>query len=468
MKQPPVGGSGDALAAEVVHCYSTLIRGLLDLTDNLNGSNVVPPDRVLCYDRPDSYLVVAADKGTAAFSDIANGIAAEYGFWLGDAFASGGSSGYDHKAMGITARGAWESINRSFGELGVNIRETDFTVIGIGDMSGDVFGNGMLLSRRVKLVAAFDHRHIFLDPDPDPGRSWQERSRLFGLPHSSWADYDRGVLSEGGGVFPRTAKSIQLTPQAAGALGTEVLYDPALQAIPADGRLSVTRDCEFVRSHGDVAATIGRSLVMADTDIGFANAHDAERSIARDEFGRQQIDLADELGDETCTWTFVNLTSGSNLLDTAVAHDSDLIGEHGFRLIMRHVNGRNPYLPGQLAQLALHGLAKLQVEGTQWLVHEQDTRGVRDRARECYPLLLPAADLDRIALSDRGQPDEVEQFFYTSVDISACVAPFLEAETDILADRHVRKQGIVLKDHSDAALLRRESRYIVRVNVQAP
>ena len=222
VKQPPAGGSGDALAAEVVHCYSTLIRGLLDLTDNLNGSNVVPPDRVLCYDRPDSYLVVAADKGTAAFSDIANDIAAEYGFWLGDAFASGGSSGYDHKAMGITARGAWESINRSFGELGVNIRETDFTVIGIGDMSGDVFGNGMLLSRRVKLVAAFDHRHIFLDPDPDPGRSWQERSRLFGLPHSSWADYDRGALSEGGGVFPRTAKSIQLTPQAASALGTEV------------------------------------------------------------------------------------------------------------------------------------------------------------------------------------------------------------------------------------------------------
>ncbi len=163
----------------------------------------------------DPYLVVAADKGTATFSDIANGISAEYGFWLGDAFASGGSAGYDHKKMGITARGAWESVKRHFREIGVDTQAHDFTVVGIGDMSGDVFGNGMLLSRHIKLVAAFDHRHIFLDPDPDPEKSWRERERLFALPRSSWDDYDTALISKGGGVFPRAAKSIASRPRRA-------------------------------------------------------------------------------------------------------------------------------------------------------------------------------------------------------------------------------------------------------------
>ncbi|MFC8040303.1 NAD-glutamate dehydrogenase [Paenarthrobacter sp. NPDC057355] len=217
-----------AWLAEGQESYRTFIRGLLDITDNLvadpdggpNGSVVAPP-RVVRHDGDDYYLVVAADKGTAAFSDLANEVAAEYGFWLGDAFASGGSVGYDHKQMGITARGAWESVRHHFSELTIDSRTEDFTAVGIGDMSGDVFGNGMLLSNHIKLVAAFDHRHVFLDPTPDPAASFQERERLFKLPRSSWADYDAAKLSPGGGVFSRSEKSIPVSKEIRLALGME-------------------------------------------------------------------------------------------------------------------------------------------------------------------------------------------------------------------------------------------------------
>ena len=221
VKRPPPGGDRAALLEEAVECYRIFMRGLLDVTDTIAGGKVVPPPEVVRHDEDDPYLVVAADKGTATFSDIANAIATEYGFWLGDAFASGGSVGYDHKQMGITARGAWESVKRHFRELGVDIETTDFTVAGIGDMSGDVFGNGMLLSRRIRLVGAFDHRHVFLDPNPDAAASFAERERLFRLPSSSWADYDPALISPGGGVFPRTAKSIPLSPEVRSALGVE-------------------------------------------------------------------------------------------------------------------------------------------------------------------------------------------------------------------------------------------------------
>ncbi|MFJ9550918.1 NAD-glutamate dehydrogenase [Streptomyces erythrochromogenes] len=211
----------DAWLAEGIASYKIFISALLDITDNMVAGEVVPPRSVVRHDEDDTYLVVAADKGTATFSDIANGVAEAYGFWLGDAFASGGSAGYDHKGMGITARGAWESVKRHFRELGHDTQTQDFTVVGVGDMSGDVFGNGMLLSEHIRLVAAFDHRHIFIDPTPDAATSYAERRRLFELPRSSWADYDTSLISAGGGIHPRSAKAVPVTAQMRAALGIE-------------------------------------------------------------------------------------------------------------------------------------------------------------------------------------------------------------------------------------------------------
>lgn len=220
-KQLPKGPP-DAVRAEAIAAYKTFLFGLLDLTDNLDAKGrVIHPEGVVVHDGDDPYLVVAADKGTATFSDIANGVAESYGFWLGDAFASGGSVGYDHKVMGITARGAWEAVKRHFREMGKDIQSEPFTVVGCGDMSGDVFGNGMLLSRQIRLLAAFDHRDIFLDPDPNTETSYVERERMFALPRSSWQDYDPSKISKGGGVFPRSLKSIPLTTEVRQLLGTE-------------------------------------------------------------------------------------------------------------------------------------------------------------------------------------------------------------------------------------------------------
>ena len=267
-KLPDPGVDRAAWLAEGITSYKTFIRGLLDLTDNLvaeaDGEHVVAPHRVVRHDDDDSYLVVAADKGTASFSDIANGLAAEYGFWLGDAFASGGSVGYDHKEMGITAKGAWESVKRHFSELGVDTQTQDFTVVGVGDMSGDVFGNGMLLSKHIKLVAAFDHRHIFLDPNPDPARSFAERARLFELPRSSWADYSTDLISTGGGVFPRQAKVVPISAEVQAVLGlpettTQLSPPELLRAIllaPTDllynGGIGT-----YVKESGETAAQVG-------------------------------------------------------------------------------------------------------------------------------------------------------------------------------------------------------------------
>lgn len=221
LKNAPNPTDREAYMAEGIACYRLFLSGMLDLTDNLVRAAVVPPAGVVRHDADDPYLVVAADKGTASFSDYANSVSADYGFWLGDAFASGGSVGYDHKKMGITARGAWESAKRHFWTLGINTQTTSFTVVGIGDMSGDVFGNGMLLSKHIKLLVAFDHRHIFIDPNPDVARSFAERQRLFVLPRSSWDDFDKSLISEGGGVFSRSAKSIKLSDAARAVLGIE-------------------------------------------------------------------------------------------------------------------------------------------------------------------------------------------------------------------------------------------------------
>lgn len=221
LKAVPPGASREILQREVINVYKSFIRGLLDITDNIIDKKPIHPINVVCYDDYDPYLVVAADKGTASFSDIANDISKEYAFWLGDAFASGGSTGYDHKKMGITARGSWESIKRHFRELNVDIYTTTFTVVGIGDMSGDVFGNGMIYTKNIKLIAAFDHRNIFIDPNPDPEISYYERLRIFHLPTSSWEDYNPELISKGGGVFKRSEKSISLTPQMKKVIGTD-------------------------------------------------------------------------------------------------------------------------------------------------------------------------------------------------------------------------------------------------------
>ncbi len=254
-------GDRDAVLKTGIECYRTFVSGLLDITDNVVDGKVVTPEGVVRRDGEDPYLVVAADKGTAAFSDIANEISASYGFWLDDAFASGGSAGYDHKKMGITARGAWEAVRRHFREQDLNVQKDPFTVIGIGDMSGDVFGNGMLLSRKIKLVAAFNHMHIFLDPNPDMAASYKERRRLFGKSRSSWTDYKEQVISKGGGVFSRQAKTIRLSAEVRKMLDTEAASMQPNELIRAIMRMRVdllwnggigTYVKATIESHGDV------------------------------------------------------------------------------------------------------------------------------------------------------------------------------------------------------------------------
>ncbi len=263
-KQLPDTGDRDAYQGEVLACYKYFISAMLDVTDNIEAARVVPPARVVRRDHDDPYLVVAADKGTATFSDTANEIATRRGFWLGDAFASGGSEGYDHKKMGITARGAWESVRFHFQTMGIDVDTTDFTVAGIGDMSGDVFGNGMLLSRHIKLLAAFDHRHVFLDPDPDPAVSFAERQRLFALPRSSWDDYDHSLISEGGGVWPRSAKSVPVSPEARAVLG----LDPGVTALSPDELISAVLRAPVDLLWNGGVGTYVKATTQAQADAG--------------------------------------------------------------------------------------------------------------------------------------------------------------------------------------------------------
>ncbi|MEP7185243.1 MAG: NAD-glutamate dehydrogenase domain-containing protein [Rhodanobacter sp.] len=264
VKKAPVGGDRDAQQAEGIACYRMFIAGLLDITDNLVEGEMVAPHDVVRHDGDDPYLVVAADKGTATFSDIANAISIEHGFWLGDAFASGGSNGYDHKVMGITAKGAWESVKRHFRALGRDCQTQDFTCIGIGDMSGDVFGNGMLLSRHIRLQAAFDHRHIFFDPNPDVERSYAERERMFKLPRSSWEDYDKSLISEGGGIYPRSAKSIPLTPQVQSLLG---LKPDVTQLAPSELLSAILKAPVDLLWNGGIGTYV-KSSAESHADVG--------------------------------------------------------------------------------------------------------------------------------------------------------------------------------------------------------
>jgi len=274
-KQLPAGGSREEVFKEGTSAYKIFISSLLDVTDNLSGDTVWPPERVVRHDDDDPYLVVAADKGTATFSDTANGISESRNFWLGDAFASGGSAGYDHKKMGITARGAWEAVKRHFREMNRDIQSEPFTVAGIGDMSGDVFGNGMLLSKAIRLVAAFDHRDIFLDPDPDPAATWEERQRVFDLGRSSWADYDTSLISAGGGVFSRQSKSIPLSAQVQEMLG---LAKP--KATPQEVMTAILKMKVDLLWFGGIGTYV-RAAGESDADVG-DRANDAIRVTAAD------------------------------------------------------------------------------------------------------------------------------------------------------------------------------------------
>ena len=270
LKKAPPATDREAYMKEGVACYQDYLRGLLDLTDNLVQGKAVPPPQVVRHDGDDPYLVVAADKGTATFSDYANAISAEYGHWLGDAFASGGSAGYDHKGMGITARGAWESVKRHFREMGIDTQTTEFTCVGIGDMSGDVFGNGMLLSKHIRLVAAFDHRHIFIDPAPDAATSFAERERVFALPRSSWADYDAHLISAGGGIWSRAEKSIPVSPQAQAALGIS-----AARMTPTELIVAILRAPVDLLYNGGIGTYV-KASTESHADVG-DRANDAVR-----------------------------------------------------------------------------------------------------------------------------------------------------------------------------------------------
>ena len=403
----------DAWLAEGIACYRTFIRGLLDVTDDLvsvgSGESVrqevVPPSRVLRYDDDDTYLVVAADKGTASFSDIANAVAHDYGFWLGDAFASGGSVGYDHKAMAITARGAWESVRRHFRELGRDVQSESFTVVGVGDMSGDVFGNGMLLSEHIRLVAAFDHRHIFLDPDPDPAVSFAERRRLFGIARSSWADYDRALLSPGGGVFRRSAKSIPIGPQVATRLGLSAA-PPAMT--PAELIGAILRAPVDLLWNGGIGTYV-KSARESHADVG-DKANDAIRVDGRDlrvrvvgeggnlgltQLGRVEAaldgvrvntDAIDNSAGVDCSDHEVNIKI---LLDRIVAA-GDLTDKQRTRLLLEMTEdvGRM-VLRDNYEQNVLLGNARKQAHTRlpvhQRLIRSLDGRGVLERKLEFLP-----------------------------------------------------------------------------------
>jgi glutamate dehydrogenase len=336
----------DEVREEGVACYKIFIRGLLDITDNRSDHGIVRPEHVVPKDDEDPYLVVAADKGTATFSDIANAISAEYNFWLGDAFASGGSAGYDHKGMGITARGAWVSVQRHFREMGIDIQSTDFTVVGVGDMGGDVFGNGMLLSPHICLLAAFNHQHIFIDPDPDAESSFVERERLFNTPHTSWADYNPGLISAGGGVFERSAKSITVSPEMQERFDIE-----EAQLTPNDLIVYLLKARFDLLWNGGIGTYVKASM-ESHTEVG-DKANDCLRidatdlrcrvigeggnlgvtQLARVEFamggGRSNTDFVDNAAGVDCSDHEVNIKI---LLDTVVAR-GDLTEKHRNRLL---------------------------------------------------------------------------------------------------------------------------------------
>ena len=395
--------SREEVQREGIDCYRLFIRGLLDLTDNRTDDGVVRPAHVVAKDEEDPYLVVAADKGTATFSDIANALSAEYGFWLGDAFASGGSVGYDHKKMGITARGAWVSVQRHFREMGVDVQSTDFTVVGVGDMAGDVFGNGMLCSPHIRLLAAFNHLHIFIDPEPDAAASYAERQRLFALPRSSWTDYDKRLISEGGGVFARDAKSIAITPQ------MQSRFDIEAQVLTPNELISRILQARVDLLWNGGIGTYVKSSLENNMDVG-DKANDAVRinaselrcrvvgeggnlgitQLARVQYalegGRSNTDFIDNAGGVDCSDHEVNI----KILLNAVVARGDLTEKHRNVLLESMTDDvaalvlHNNYRQSQAISLAEFQAVDRSGEYRRFIRHFEDA-GKLDRALEFIP-----------------------------------------------------------------------------------
>lgn len=402
-KRLPTDGNRDVLMQEVIRCYSTFISGLLDITDNLHGEKVVPPKDVVRRDEDDPYLVVAADKGTATFSDIANGIAAQYQFWLGDAFASGGSAGYDHKKMGITAKGAWVSVSRHFRELNIDIQRTDFTVVGVGDMSGDVFGNGMLLSEHIKLIAAFNHQHIFLDPNPDTKKSFAERQRMFNLPRSSWMDYDTKLISKGGGIYSRAAKSIELSKEIREALkfdkehATPTELIQAILKAPVDllwnggigtyVKANVERNMDVGDRANDAVRINGKDLrckvVGEGGNLGFTQLGRIEYCL---QGGRCYTDFVDNSGGVDCSDHEVNLKILLNSIEVA----GDLTEKHRNQILVKMTEPvaeqvlQDNYQQTQAISYA-ESRAKRTIDEQIRFIHTLERYGRLDRSLEFLP-----------------------------------------------------------------------------------
>ncbi len=401
-KQLPVGDRA-AFLTEGQNCYRIFIRALLDVTDNIIQGEVIPPKNVVRHDEDDYYLVVAADKGTATFSDIANEISAEYGHWLGDAFASGGSVGYDHKKMGITARGAWESVKRHFREIGIDCQKTDFTAVGVGDMAGDVFGNGMLLSEHTRLIGAFNHLHIFIDPEPDAASTYKERVRLFNQPGSSWDDYDRSLISEGGGIFLRSAKSIKLSPQMKKLLGTQKASLTPTEVI----RHLLMAEFDLLWNGG--IGTYVKSRRETDADVG-DRANDAVRingedlrarivgeggnlgctQLGRIEYaskgGRINTDFTDNVGGVDCSDNEVNI----KILLNSLVDKGELTKKHRDQLLydmtqdVADIVLTNAYRQSQTISITEHrGASPLKEH--QHFMHWLEREGKLDRNLEYLP-----------------------------------------------------------------------------------
>ena len=475
----PLGGSRDEIAAEGIACYRIFISGLLDITDNLKEGVLVPPTNVVRHDEDDPYLVVAADKGTATFSDIANGIAIDYGFWLGDAFASGGSAGYDHKKMGITAKGAWVGVQRHFRERGINVQQDSITVVGVGDMAGDVFGNGLLMSDTLQLVAAFNHLHIFIDPNPEPASSFAERQRLFDLPRSAWSDYDTSIMSDGGGIFSRSAKSIAISPQmkerfdiqADKLTPTELLN--ALLKAPVDllwnGGIG-TYVKASTESHADVGDKANDALRVNGNELRCKVVGEGGNlgmtQLGRVEFGLNgggsNTDFIDNAGGVDCSDHEVNI----KILLNEVVQAGDMTDKQRNQLLasmtdeVGHLVLGNNYKQTQALSLAARR-AYARIAEYKRLMNDLEGRGKLDRAIEFLPAEdainervadghgLTRAELSvlisysKIDLKEALLNSQVPDDDYLTRDMETAFPPSLVSKFSAAMRRHRLKREIV-------------------------